>query len=64
VIVIDDDPAIRSAVRRMLERAGPADLHEHGLVLGATRVLAKPVSTQELVAAIHALLEEPGEPER
>lgn len=123
MIVIDDDPAIRSAVRRMLERAGyqvreadegaaglrlqqqqpadlvvtdiympgqdgiqtirqlragwpalkilavsggeragPADLHEHALVLGATRVLAKPFSMQELVAAIHALLEEPGEP--
>ena len=117
VIVIDDDDAIRSAVRRILERAGyevreasegaaglhlqrerpadlvvtdiympgqdgiqtirqlrggwpglkilavsggeragPADLHEHALALGASRVLAKPFDMAELLRVVAALL--------
>lgn len=38
------------------ERAGPADLHEHALALGATRVLAKPFDMAELLAVVRALL--------
>lgn len=117
VIVIDDDDAIRSAVRRMLERAGyevrdaddgaaglvlqqqqgadlivtdiympgqdgiqtirqlragwpalkilavsggerggPADLQEHALVLGASRVLAKPFDMADLLKLVRALI--------
>lgn len=49
-------PALRILAVSGGERAGPADLHEHALALGASRVLAKPFDMADLLRVVAALL--------
>jgi len=56
ILVIDDEEAIRSLLRRTLERAG--EYLEMAKTLGASEVLAKPFETSVFLKTIELLLAE------